>query len=145
MAFDLDDKAAVEQLLLRVFYALDMRDYAGVVSSFHEDGTWLRMGKRLVGPAQMRQALEQRSETMVIHHVITNVLLAEADELHCTVVCYLTAYRHDNGERIAGPAPLTGPAQVGICRAEATRKSAAEGWHLSYLNADGPTFLAPAP
>lgn len=145
MALELDGKLAVEQLLLRLFYALDTRDYGGVVSSFHEDGTWLRMGKRLVGPAQMRQALEQRSETMVIHHVITNVLFEEADASHCSLVCYLTAYRHDSGKRIAGPAPLSGPAQVGICRAEATRKSAAEGWRLSYLNADGPTFLSAAP
>lgn len=145
MALGLSDKAAVEQLLLRVFYALDMRDYAGVVSCFHVDGTWVRMGKRLVGHTQMRQALDQRSKTMLIHHVITNVLFEEADEIRCRLVCYLTAYRHDNGNAIVGAAPLVGPSQVGFCRAEAARDSAAETWRLSYLNADGPTFVSPAP
>lgn len=100
------------------------------------------MSQRLAGPAQMRQALEQRSETMVIHHVITNVLFEEADASRCRLVCYLTADRHDNGTHVTGPAPLSGPAQVGICRAQAARKSAAGGWRLSYLDADGPTFVS---
>lgn len=142
MSPELDGKAAVEQLPLRLFYARDMHDYAGVVSSFHENGTWLRMGQRLLGPAQMRQALERRAETMAIHHVITNVLFEEADASRCRLGCYLTAYRHDSRTRVTGPAPLRGPARVGICRAQAARKSAAEGRRLSYLDGGGPTFVS---
>lgn len=130
----------VQHLVHRLFYCLDTRDYRGVAAAFHEDGVWLRQGKRLVGPAQIIEALEQRSPTMVIHHVITNLFVEPAGEMAGKLTCYLTAYRHDSGAPPSGPAPLTGPAQVGFCHGEVSQ--VASRWRLSHLATAAPTFLA---
>lgn len=141
MAANVQAHVAVQQLIFRLFYCLDTRDYPGVVSSFREDAVWVRLGKRLAGRAQMMQALKERSPTMVIHHIITNLHFESEATDHCKAVCYLTAYRHDAGKPFAGPTPLKGPSQVGVCRAEA-RHCGDGTWLLSYLNADNPAFMA---
>jgi hypothetical protein len=131
---------AVQHLVFRLFYCLDTRDYAGVAAAFHEDGVWLRQGKRLVGPAEIIKALEGRSSTMVIHNVITNLFYESVNDRRGKVTCYLTAYRHDNGKPASGPAPLAAPAQVGFCHGEVSQVNSK--WRLSQLDTVPPTFLA---
>ena len=129
----------VQHLVFKLFYALDTRDYHGVADCFHDDGVWLRQGKRLVGKKQMVEALELRSPTMVIHHVATKLTFHAESDTKGKMVCYLTAYRHDPGKAVDGPLPLSGPAQVGFCRGELTQVGGE--WRLSLFDNPPPTFL----
>jgi hypothetical protein len=129
-----------QYLLFKFYYCLDTRDYEGAAALFPPDGVWVRQGEHLVGPAPILAAFAVRSATLVIHHVITNLFVESVDADFASVTSYITAYRHESGAPIEGPAPLTGPALVGFCRAEISREP--QGWRISRLATGTPTFRA---
>jgi hypothetical protein len=136
-----DDVEIVGQrLLTKLFHRLDGNDYAGVTSLFHPDGVWLRRGKELAGAAAIIAALSDRSPTLVGHHVVTNILVEPVDQARATVLAYLTVYRHDSGTARQGPAPLSGPAAIALCRGELAHRDGA--WKLSRLVVEAPTMSA---
>ena len=112
------DSAAAEligpltQRLHRVFYCLDERDYDSLVAAFADDGVWNRQGERLQGHAAVRRALDARSPTQRIRHVISNTFVAEVEGDEATVVAYMTAYRHDDGTPSAAPPRIAGPLRI---------------------------------
>ena len=95
------------------FWCLDERRYDALVALFAEDGVWYRQGRQLRGHAEILSALEARSATQRIRHVITNAFIAEHVAERVTLRAYMTAYRHDDGKpppsvpRIAGPLSMS--------------------------------------
>jgi hypothetical protein len=129
-----------QQLLAKLFHRLDGGDYGGVAALFHADGSWMRRGKQLVGAAEIAAALTDRSPTLVSFHVITNIAVDRVDEDRAAILAYLTVYRYDGGSARQGPAPLTGPAAIAICRGELTRRDG--DWKLSHFVVEAPALSA---
>ena len=131
-----------QKAILAFFRCLDERDYAGLIARMHPEGVWLRQGKQLRGEQQILQAMNARSETMRIHHILTNVLVdVSSDSERASLFAYLLVFRHDDGEKHTGPAPLKGPAAIHTCNAEL--RPAAGDWRIFRLE-NSPTFLAEA-
>ena len=90
------------QLTYRFFYYLDERRYADLLALMNPDAVWDRQGKRLRGHKEILAALEGRSPTQRIRHVITNALIDASADGSATVKAYMIAYRFDDG----APPPL---------------------------------------
>lgn len=131
-----------QQLLAKLFQRLDSGDYQGVTALFHADGTWHRRGKQLVGAADIIAALGDRSPTQVSFHVITNIAVERVSEDRASLQAYLTVYREDSGSARQGPAPLSGPAAIAICRGDLARRDG--DWKLSRFVVEAPALSADA-
>lgn len=96
------------QLLTGFFNAFDAFRYDDMVALFAPDGVWHRQGKALRGSA-IREALEARSRTQTVRHVVTNIQITVKDERHADSLLYLTAYMADTGSRPTEPPPISAP------------------------------------
>ena len=125
------EELACERLLVRLFHCLDARDYEGVAACFAEDSLWLRQGKELRGPAQVLKALQQRTPTIHVHHLLSNIdiRLPEADRAQS--IAYMTVYRSDTGKPPVFPIEVPGPELVAVCTGELRR--AANQWRVTRL------------
>lgn len=97
-----------EQTLLAMFDHLDEGEYEGLLSLMTPDAVWHRRGQRLQGHAQIRAALQERSGTQRIRHLVTNVLQRPGSDDEVNISCYLTALKHDDGQVHAGPVGVRG-------------------------------------
>ncbi|MPT26383.1 MAG: nuclear transport factor 2 family protein [Achromobacter sp.] len=88
-------KAACEAVVLAFFHALDTRRHPSAAALMAPDGTWLRQGRLLTGPAEVLAALEARPPQRTTCHVITNLRLLEHRGSQATVGYFLTAYDSD--------------------------------------------------
>jgi hypothetical protein len=122
----------------RFFRALDVRDYDTVVRLVAEDGVWHRQGKALTR-ATIPEAMAERSATMVIRHVVSNLIVDGDETVEASFL--LTVYRSDSGETPSGPLPLEGPAQISDCTA--TLVQTTEGWRFSRLSVPPPVLKRP--
>ena len=102
------------QPLYFFFYCLDERRYDDLVALFATDGIWHRQGKQLRGQAEIRQAMEARSATQRIRHVLTNAFISELDGDRVTVRSYMTAYRHDDGKPAPSVPRIPGPLSMSL-------------------------------
>lgn len=95
-----EDVIQLMQGLNTFFGHLDERRYEELAAMFPPGGRWLRQGKWLEGRAAILAAMNARSASVRVRHIISNVIvrLRNADEAH--VQAYLTAYR-----QLAGQAP----------------------------------------
>jgi hypothetical protein len=98
-------EADCSRLLLRLFLALDEGRYDDVAASFLDSGVWNRKGSALRGPAEVRQAMAQRSPTTRVRHVITNVLVTPRRSDRADFILYLSAYTHDGPADASPPLP----------------------------------------
>ena len=131
-----------QKAIVAFFRCLDERNYPGLLARMHPDGVWLRQGKQLKGEQQIMQAMNARPETMRIHHILTNLLVNVGSESErASLFAYLLVFRHDDGEKHIGPAPLKGPSAIHACNAEL--RPAAGDWRIFRLE-NSPTFLAEA-
>lgn len=121
-----------QQLLHRFFYCLDQSDYDGLLALFDPNGVWHRQGVALRGHAAMREAIQKRSATQRIRHVLTNVLVHKHDEHVAGVGGYMAVYRFDNGQPQDGLVTIDGPSQLYTVRA--TIRIAADDATLVALN-----------
>ncbi|MBI2317891.1 MAG: nuclear transport factor 2 family protein [Betaproteobacteria bacterium] len=129
-----------QKAVMAFFRCLDERDNAGLLARMHPEGVWLRQGKQLKGEEQILEALRARSETMRIHHVLTNVLVdVDIGSGRASLSGYLLVFRHDGGEKLVGPAPLKGPSAIHACNAEL--RHLAGDWRIFRLE-NSATFLA---
>ena len=128
---DLAAQLLCERLLVRMFHCLDARDYEGVAACFAEDGLWLRQGKELRGPAQVSKALQERTPTLHVHHLLSNIDV-RVDGARARSIAYMTVYRSDTGKAPHLPIPMRGPELVAICNGEFRR--AGEDWRVSRLD-----------
>jgi len=124
--------------LIRFFRGLDDRDYDTMVRLLADDGVWHRQGKDLRGPAMMRDELAKRSPTMVIHHLLTNVVLLSCTQTEAVVSAYMSVVRHDSGKPASGPAPST---DIENIRTLTARMRATQGgWRIAELGGTEPIF-----
>jgi hypothetical protein len=86
------------QVLTRFFNAFDEWHYDDMARMFAPDGVWHRAGKALQGAAIM-EALNARSRTQCVRHVVTNISIDVADDTSAGFTLYVTAYMHDSGEK----------------------------------------------
>ena len=125
------DELACERVLIRLFHCLDARDYEGVAACFTEDSLWLRQGKELRGPAQVLKALQQRTPTIHVHHLLTNIEVRLTDPTRARSIAYMTVYRSDTGKAPVFPIEVPGPELVAVCSGELRR--AGDQWRVTRL------------
>lgn len=111
-----EERRAIEwdcaQLLARFYRCLDERAYRETADLFVEDGEWLRMGELLSGRDKILRVLEQRSESVAIRHLLSNVLVDVDSPESATVHAYVTVFIHRGGEPAASPATLEHPVAI---------------------------------
>lgn len=119
------------QLAHQLFYYLDEARYADLVALFGATGKWHRQGEILVGPEQIMQALLKRPATQRVRHIVSNSLIeSQADDL-VRHVCYMTAYRFDDGATHAGPVPISRPFRLSVVRS--TMRRTGTGWNIDEM------------
>jgi hypothetical protein len=96
------------QLLTRFFNAFDAWRYDDMVAAFAPQGVWHRAGKALTGGAIL-EALNARSRTQTVRHVVTNIEVDVTDAAAADFVLYVTAYMHDSGTKAMTPAKISSP------------------------------------
>lgn len=127
-------------LLSTLYGALDERDYRQVAECFHADAVWTRQGKVLRGRTDILGALNERSLSMVVHHLFGNCLFEQVQDDRVTGRYLLTVWMADAGKQ---PQPLTaGTPQCGFCDVEFRRID--DRWLLHRMQARQPTFKATA-
>ncbi|MEA2976299.1 MAG: hypothetical protein QOF19_1819 [Alphaproteobacteria bacterium] len=99
------------QLVFKFYGYLDENRYAEMAELFTKDGVWVRLGKEVRGPANIR-ALEAERENWLTAHLVTNVRINILDPKRAETVQYVTLYRHENWEPSAGPAPVVLPLAI---------------------------------
>ena len=129
---DLAAQLLCERLLVRLFHCLDARDYEGVAACFAEDGLWLRQGKELRGPAQVLKALQERTPTIHVHHLLSNIDVRVTDAGRARSIAYMTVYRSDTGKPPQFPIPMHGPELVAVCHGEF--RQVRDDWRVSRLD-----------
>ena len=126
-------------LLSRFYNAVDSRDYAAVARCFTEEGEWLRLGRSLRGFDQVVEALNQRSEKLVTHHIVGNCVFDIPETGRCKVRYVITVFQSEEvpapGKSLVAPSP-----RVGFCDAEVVATDA--GWRLVFMAMRTPTFVA---
>lgn len=102
-----------EQLIYRFYWCLDDHLHDELAGLFSENGVWVRLGKELVGPEQIRRAMGERA-TWITAHLVTNLQITLRSELEAESSQYVTLYRHEDWSADKGPAPVVLP--LGILR-----------------------------
>lgn len=112
---DRDTLRAIEWDCAKVvqsFYAcLDEKRYDDLGDLFAPDGVWNRLGKDLVGPEGIKQAMAGRHD-WVTAHVLTNLMVEPVSEGEARTRQYVTLYRHEDVPANAGPLPVVMPIAV---------------------------------
>jgi hypothetical protein len=132
---DQDNGFAAAQTVIRFFRCLDERDYRGMAALLAPDGVWSRQGQELRGESDLLAAMERRSASLRVHHLLSNLLTETMGEDRANVTAYMLVVRHDGG---AAPAPLEGIASIRTLRARLRR--APTGWLIERLGGDPPSF-----
>ncbi|HBP28182.1 hypothetical protein CAP48_18325 [Advenella sp. S44] len=131
-----------ENQVLLFFRHLDERRYDALAALLAPDAIWRRQGKVLKGPQQVQQALQQRSATMRIAHIITNLVFDECETQNCTIRAYMLVVRHEPGEHGAGPCPLRGIESIRNVLVQMKRID--NSWLIAELTAEDTLFAANA-
>ena len=126
------------QVVLRFYRAIDDRDYAGLVSLFAPDGVWLRQGTELRGEDEIMAALNQRSATLRVVHIITNLYEEFVDDGEVDVHGYMAVVLNDPKTPHEGPMPLAGIDSIRPTWARL--RSTGEGWRIVRIGSGAPTF-----
>ena len=129
------------QTVIRFFRALDDRDYGAMTALMAGDGVWHRRGAELRGAAQIEAAMAERSPTLRIHHLLTNIFAEPHGAEEARVTAYMLVIRHDSGAKPSGPAPLQGIENIRTVRARL--RQGEEGWRIVELTSDHPSFAVP--
>lgn len=97
------------QILTRFFNLFDQWRYEDMAELFAPDGVWHRLGKALQGRAAIMSALNARSRTQTVRHVVSNVQVDVTDAASAEFLLYITAYIHDTGSRPLEPPKIRSP------------------------------------
>lgn len=99
------------QVLYEFYACLDEKRYDDLVDLFVEDGTWVRLGKELTGPQNIKAAMVEREDWLTAH-LVTNARVSVRDENRADTVQYITLYRQEGVDRTAGPSPVVLPLAI---------------------------------
>jgi hypothetical protein len=127
-----------ENQVMLFFKHLDDRQYDALIALLTPQCAWRRQGKVLATPAEALAALQQRSATMRIAHIMTNLACTAIDEQRCTLHGYMLVVRHDPGKVVQGPVPLDGIESVR--RVQATLERHENVWLINELSAEDILF-----
>lgn len=130
------------QTVIRFFRALDDREYRTLAALLAPDGAWHRQGVELRSEADILAAMDRRSPTMRIHHLLTNVLAEPHGDDEAEVTAYMLVVRHDSQAEPAGPSPLSGIESIRTTRARL--RQTPQGWRILRLGGDPVSFAVPA-
>ena len=72
-------------------------------------------------PTPFMAALEQRSTTQTVRHVVTNVEVTALDVDRAKSILYVTAYQHDTGEQATAPPVIRSPSLLLVVPGELVR------------------------
>jgi hypothetical protein len=97
------------QTLTRFFNYFDQWRYDDMADLFAPDGVWHRQGQALKGHVAIVSALNARSRTQTVRHVITNIQIDVLDASRAAFVLYVTAYMHDSGVKVTKPPKIQSP------------------------------------
>ena len=131
-----------ENQVMLFFRYLDERRYDALAALLAPDAIWRRQGKALEGPQQVLEALQQRSPTMKIAHIITNLVFDECETQRCAIRAYMLVVRHEPGEPIQGPCPLQGIESIRNVHIQ--MKPIDGNWRIAELTAEETIFAANA-
>jgi hypothetical protein len=123
----------------RFFRAIDDREYRLLLSLLAPDMVWRRQGVALHGEREILSALERRSPTLRVHHILTNMVALPCEEGEVDVSGYMLVVLHDSGAEVNGAAPLAGVDSIRMMRARLRRID--QGWRMVRLASDAPTFV----
>lgn len=134
----LNDMSVCTNLVMRFFRHLDDRNYEALCGLLAPDSLWWRQGKVLCGPADAHAALLQRSGTLRIAHIMTNLVVDEFSPQRCVMRGYLLVVRHDPGVVVSGPVRLDGLDSVRTMHIRT--KFLGDQWLIDEINDDGLLF-----
>ncbi|RTZ43391.1 hypothetical protein EKL30_11035 [Candidimonas sp. SYP-B2681] len=132
------DMKQCENQVTLFFRHLDERRYDALVALLASDAVWHRQGKVLEGPSAVHAALMQRSATMKIAHIITNLVFDEYETERCAMRGYMLVVRHEPGVEICKPSPLTGIESIRNMHIKMKRD--AGHWLITELNGEDIIF-----
>lgn len=125
---------ACTQLTHRFFHCLDERRYDEMLAMMRPDAVWLRQGKRLAGHAQIRAALDERSASQRIRHVVTNGFVEREDAAGADYNAYMLGYRYDDGTPRQPPLTIAGPVRMLLIKTRFVRE-AGGAWRIQEMSA----------
>jgi hypothetical protein len=82
---------------------LDERRYEELADIFATDGVWHRQGRELEGRRMIIETMAERSESLAIRHVLTNVDVSPREDGTIEVFGYVLVFRSSGDAREAGP------------------------------------------
>ncbi len=119
------------QVMHEMFHALDTANYERLVNTFEPDGTLLRQGELLQGRNQIMNAMQKRSTTQRIRHVISNTFIDSQAAGLMHLVAYMTAYRFDDGTLHTGPVAISRPFRMSIVHASMRPQD--DSWQIAAM------------
>ncbi len=136
------DMKQCENQVMLFFRHLDERHYDALAALLAPDAVWHRQGKVLKGPAEVHAALKQRSATMKIAHIITNLAFDEYEPECCKMRAYMLVVRHEASGELGGPSPLKGIESIRNMHVKMKRD--ADRWLITELNGEDIIFAVGA-
>ncbi|SOY77942.1 conserved hypothetical protein [Cupriavidus taiwanensis] len=103
---------ATEQIVMRMYQALDRNDYTGASRCFLRDGSWKRGDISLDGQQAILSSLKQRSATLFTRHYVGNFVVLEHSGKIAKAAFCLTVYRSDKGTPPTLPVAEAVPAML---------------------------------
>lgn len=101
--------AILSQVTHQFFWYLDEFRYQDLVATMEPEARWHRQGKVLTGHQEILAALELRSRTQKIRHVMTNLQISSLSADEAATIGYMTAYKHDDGADAPLPRSISAP------------------------------------
>ncbi len=117
--------------LTRFFNYFDQWRYEDMIALFALDGVWHRQGKALQGEAIMA-ALNARSRTQTVRHVITNIQVDVKDTTSTDFILYVTAYTHDSGVKADTPPVIQMPSLLLVVLGELVKRG--DDWKIARMS-----------
>ena len=127
--------------LTRFFNWFDQWRYDGMVALFAPDGVWHRQGKALRGQA-IKDALDVRSRTQTVRHVITNTQVDVVDAATAEFILYVTAYVHDSGVKAVTPPKIQSPSLLLVVPGGMVKVG--DDWKIAHMSMNREFEFGPA-
>ena len=137
-----DTLAPCHNQVMALYRDLDENQYDSLAARFAPEGIWHRQGKILQGRDAILAALQGRSKTQRIHHLMVNLFADRAEADRCEMRAYMLVVRHDDGQPIQGAAPLSGIENIRTTYIDLARIEGA--WLVTQMRNSDLTFAAPA-
>jgi hypothetical protein len=137
------DLSAAEAVftVTRFYRHLDDRNYKAIAALMTPGGVWHRQGAQLSGETAILGALDKRSPTLVIHHLLSNLFADIAADGSAEVTAYMLVARYDSGSLLTDAAPFSGIENIRTIRVKLVPTEA--GWRVQRMSSDPISFASP--